>query len=85
MNVPEHCYVAEKDRHSEEDIYEFRKFSEDKIVIQFQHDQVMCKAGLFGLMKVKDQGTFETLFHKGLITTLFHSCLPGSQSLVMKT
>jgi len=33
MNVPEHCYVAEKDRHSEEDIYEFRKFSEDKIVI----------------------------------------------------
>lgn len=62
MNVPEHCYVAEKDRHGEEDI--FRKFSEDKTVIQFQHDQVMCKAGLFGFMKVKDQGTFVTLFHK---------------------
>ena len=26
-------HVAEKDRHSEEDIFEFRKFSEDKIVI----------------------------------------------------
>ena len=33
MNVPGHCDVAEKDRHSEQGIFEFRKFSEDKTVI----------------------------------------------------